>query len=200
MEVDSNASETRESIASLVASIDSLESFVDSGVFAADGPGIALARATVLLCEYKSANRIATLAVEAARARVATASTAADARARELANLEYEKAAVARELRALGAMSTPSLDALDLLPAEALGEDERAKAADDAHALMLARFDGERAARAAANAALDQSRARAAAMRARIRSKSAVLEAVPGALGKVEAASAALALLVPATP
>jgi hypothetical protein len=97
-------------------------------------------------------------------------------------------------------MSTPSLDALDLLPAEALGEDERAKAADDAHALMLARFDGERAARAAANAALDQSRARAAAMRARIRSKSAVLEAVPGALGKVEAASAALALLVPATP
>ncbi len=184
-----------ESVSFLRSSIVSLESYLESGAGGAENPGVALAGASVLLSEFKSANRCAALAVDAARARVATASAAADARARELANLEYERAAVARELRDLGALATPYLDALDLLPATALPAEVHAATGNDAHALMLARFDGEREARAKATSALDLSRARATALRARIRAKVAALDAVPAAFAKVETAAAALVAL-----
>ena len=187
-----------EAVSSLRASIAALDSFIESNAGGAEGPGTALAGASVLLSEFKAANRSAALAVDGARARVAAASASADARVRELANLEYERAAVARELRALGALATPCLDALDLLPAAALSAEVRGAAGTDAHALMLARLDGEHAARATAASALELSRARATALRARIRAKMAALDAVPAAFTKLEISAAALVAITAA--
>ena len=155
-------------------------------------PDALLSRAALLAADFKAANRAASLAVEAARARVSAAGASADARARALANAQYARAHLARELRACVEFPTVELDRCALLPPSELPDDVRASVGDDAHALVLARLDAERSARASLEATLDVGRRRLAALRSKIKAKAALLESLPAALDRVEAASAPL--------
>jgi hypothetical protein len=143
------------------------------------------AAASLLLADYKAANRAAALCVEEARARVGDASSAADARLLSLQNLQYERAHLAREIDRARGFPTPHLSALvSALPELA------AAAGGGAHEEMLARLAAERVARGEEEAGVEEARGRLLALRGAARARGAFLESLPLALGAVEAALA----------
>jgi hypothetical protein len=169
-----------------------LSSFASAAPPPSSSPDALLSRAALLAADFKAANRAASLAVEAARARVSAAGASADARARALANAQYARAHLARELRACLEFPTAELDRCALLSPSELPDDVRASVGDDAHALVLARLAAERGARAALESSLDVGRRRLAALRSKIKAKAALLEGLSAALERVETASAPL--------